>query len=897
MNRNFSSCRSEVRGALEKVAILVNHALGAVRNSPVLSFFLALLVTSSIGTTVQAQANEWTWMGGSSSVGVSGGIAGIYGEFKTPSKGNSPGSRWSSSSWTDKDGNFWLFGGWGYDSNDGEGWLNDLWEYNPSTNEWAWMGGSSRITGNNDGIAGVYGTLQTPSPSNSPGSRENAMSWTDKDGNFWLFGGYGYDSNDQLGYLNDLWEFDLSSGEWVWMGGSKLQSDNGQPGVYGELKEPSSTNMPGGRWNSDTWTDLDGNLWLFGGQGADSLGNQGFLNDLWKFQPSTNEWTWMGGSDIVPVYCPDANSVSTCGESGVYGTLSVPSTSNIPGGRFGAFSWTDKSGNLWLFGGNGFDSSGQSVDLNDLWTFAPASGEWAWVGGESTVVNESGVIGLLGIPAAANLPPAREEEVGWTDGNGNLWLFGGTVGELQGSGSGMQDLWEFSPASNEWALMGGSTSNESDGNPGIYGTKGFPAATNIPGGRDEGVSWTDNSGNFWLFGGYGYSSSEAGGVYLNDLWEYTPSAPAPVPSFAMYISPTSPNVVRGTSFEASINTIVGDGFDSPISLTASGLPDGVTVSFSPSVINGAGSSKMTISVPLAGTAGAFTIYVTGTSGSLTETVSSYTTTANFSLGASPGTVIVPAGDSGTSTITVAAASNYQSPITLSYSTYQVLDGVTISFNPGYTIGSGTSQMIVSVGSNVIPYTYAIGIVGTSGSIGNATFFLKVTAPQSPPTFALTASLSALTVTTGGVGNINLSVTPKNGFDSPVSFACSGLPAGATCSFSQNPVTPSGASVATQLTIYAAPQSSKLRTAPRTFLPMTTLAAALCLFGWRRRRSLKWMIFMVVAFAGLGLVSSCGGGSGGGSTVPPPPPPTTSTVTVTATSGSFQQTAKIALTVN
>jgi hypothetical protein len=58
------------------------------------------------------------------------------------------------------------------------------------------------------------------------------------------------------------------------------------------------------------------------------------------------------------------------------------------------------------------------------------------------------------------------------------------------------------------------------GQTGVYGTQGVAATTNVPGARWLAVSWIDNSGNFWLFGG-GYSST-AGSVDLNDLWRYQP---------------------------------------------------------------------------------------------------------------------------------------------------------------------------------------------------------------------------------------------------------------------------------------------------------------------------------------------------------------------------------------
>lgn len=57
--------------------------------------------------------------------------------------------------------------------------------------------------------------------------------------------------------------------------------------------------MPGGRTASATWTDSGGDFWLFGGEGWDSAGTYGWLNDLWKYSPAINEWTWVGGSDTA----------------------------------------------------------------------------------------------------------------------------------------------------------------------------------------------------------------------------------------------------------------------------------------------------------------------------------------------------------------------------------------------------------------------------------------------------------------------------------------------------------------------------------------------------------------------------------------------------------------------
>src|ERR1017187_2776702 len=84
------------------------------------------------------------------------------------------------------------------------------------------------------------------SPGIIPGERDNAASWTDNNGNFWLFGGNGLTSSFLLSTLNDLWEFKPSINEWAWMGGSGtavcLQVSSGicvgygQPGAYGTLR-------------------------------------------------------------------------------------------------------------------------------------------------------------------------------------------------------------------------------------------------------------------------------------------------------------------------------------------------------------------------------------------------------------------------------------------------------------------------------------------------------------------------------------------------------------------------------------------------------------------------------------------------------------------------------------
>ena len=69
----------------------------------------------------------------------------------------------------------------------------------------------------------------------------------------------------------------------------------------------------------------------------------------------------------------------------------------------------------------------------------------------------------------------------------------------------LNDLWQFDGS--QWTWMGGSdTTNQR----GVYGTKGVASLSNVPGARQNAVSWTDNSGTVWLFGGYGFAASSDG---------------------------------------------------------------------------------------------------------------------------------------------------------------------------------------------------------------------------------------------------------------------------------------------------------------------------------------------------------------------------------------------------
>jgi N-acetylneuraminic acid mutarotase len=304
------------------------------------------------------------------------------------------------------------------------------------------------------------------------------------------------------GNVSDVIVTCSNTGDWIWEGGVTTVNASG---TYGTQGAASASSTPGGRYSASSWTDSSGTFWLFGGAGYDSSGAAGRLNDLWRYTPSTNQWTWISGDDV-------ANA------GPVYGLPGTPSATNVPGARYSASSWIDASGNLWLFGGFGYDATGAVGNMNDLWRYSPSTNQWTWLAG-GNADNTAGHYGTQGTAAAANVPGARQAASAWSDSSGTLWLLGGYGYDSIGQLGYLNDLWQYSPSSGLWIWISGYSGTNAVG---VYGTQGTPAAANVPGARQAANTWIDSAGEVWLFGGYGCDSAGDVGA-LNDLWHYSPS--------------------------------------------------------------------------------------------------------------------------------------------------------------------------------------------------------------------------------------------------------------------------------------------------------------------------------------------------------------------------------------
>jgi len=374
------------------------------------------------------------------------------------------------------------------------------------------------------------------------------------------------------------------------------------------------------------------------------------------------------------------------------------------------------------------------------------------------------------------------------------------------------------------------------------------------------------------------------------------SAPA---DFDMSATPQTQSLTAGASAEYTATVAPKAGFNGAVAFSASGLPAGMTATFDTDPVYGAGTTKLKISTTAATLSGTYTLTVTGKSGTLTNssTVSVQVAAApDFSLSVTPPSQSAVAGNSTSYTATVTASNGFNGAVAFGVSGSPA--GSTANFDNDSVSGAGSVHLNVTASTLAAAGTYPLTITATSGTlIHNANASLVITGQ---PGFSLGLTPSSQTVNAGRTATYSATVTPTNGFNSAVTFSCSGLPSGAQCAFSPQPVTPTQGAVGSTLTItttaptVACSDGLSSWTTFALFMPMGIV------FSVRARvSSRKKLILALIGLVVVCALVSCGGGgtsSWSGPITHGGTPAGTYTVTITAGSGAVQSSASAALTV-
>src|SRR5262245_59120950 len=120
---------------------------------------------------------------------------------------------------------------------------------------------------------------------------------------------------------------------------------------------------------------------------------------------------------------------------------------------------------------------------------------------------------------------------------------------------------------------------------------------------------------------HGQTGVAPNGIELHPVLDIVFNPGTQTPDFSLSASPTTVSVAQGGTRTTTISTTVSGGFNSAISLSASGLPSGVTAGFSPASIAspGTGSSTLTFTASSTATVGTSTVTITATGGGVTHT--------------------------------------------------------------------------------------------------------------------------------------------------------------------------------------------------------------------------------------------------------------------------------------
>jgi cellulose 1,4-beta-cellobiosidase len=340
---------------------------------------------------------------------------------------------------------------------------------------------------------------------------------------------------------------------------------------------------------------------------------------------------------------------------------------------------------------------------------------------------------------------------------------------------------------------------------------------------------------------------------------FPPIPPSTAPGFSVTASGAS--VEQGTSATSSVTVSSINGFSSPITLSLSGLPSGVTAAFNPATVSGSAGSTLTFTATNTALVGPVTATITGTSGTTTSSAT-FTLTViaepNFTITASPTALSLPPNSNPTSTITITYVGGLTGSVSVSAS--NVPNGVSANFSPSSVNNTGTVTVNFFAQTGTPAGTTNVSINGTDGAITHsATIAITIpgtTCTAVPPTptalTATAASSSAINVSWAAVtAPANCSITSYSVFRSTTSgftpsssnlvgtvtsgttFADTGLAASTTYFYQVEASDSDGASTASaqaSATTSAASTCSAVPSAP-TALTATAASSSVINISW------------------------------------------------------------------
>jgi subtilase family serine protease len=616
-----------------------------------------------------------------------------------------------------------------------------------------------------------------------------------------------------------------------------------------------------------------------------------FYNSLWEQAASQGMSAFVASGDAGAAGCYEGSSASGSGTA-VNGLCSSPYSTCVGGTEF---SEGANPAQYWAAANPANYGTALGYIPEEVWNESGLNGGtglWASGGGASVVyVQPSWQKGVSGTSAANGMRAVPDVALTAADHDGYIMCENGSYYVVSGTSASSPSF------AGVMALVvekqGGT--GVGNANPGLYAS--LNAAHNpfraTPSGNNSvpGVTgFTATGAEYNLATGLG----SADGTLLVNEWG---ASSATGPDFALTASAAGGTVQAGKTAAFTVSVAESGARQNAVALTAQG-PSGVVVAVQPGSVVPGTAATVTIAVSATVAAGTQNVTLTGQDASGTQTLTyalTVTPPPAITLAVLP--AALPAGTVGTAyPQTAIAAVGGTAPYSFSVSSGALPAGLALS-----TAGvlSGTPAL---AGSFTFTVTASDSSAGGAPHTGSQSYTLSIN-PSAAADFTIVVASgggSAATIGPGGTVEETVTVSPAGGagtFANAISFSASGLPAGATASFSPVSV-PAGAGATTVTLTIQLPAATAARGFGGGLLgglaPISLALLLLPLAGRLRRGGKRLASVLLLAIAGMAAMAGfCGCAAVSGSLARSSQ---TYTVTVIGTSGTLSHSTTIALTV-
>ena len=281
---------------------------------------------------------------------------------------------------------------------------------------------------------------------------------------------------------------------------------------------------------------------------------------------------------------------------------------------------------------------------------------------------------------------------------------------------------------------------------------------------------------------------------------------------------------------------------------------------------------------------------------------------SFTVTASPSALQLPAGGSGTSTLTVVSVNGFSGTVAFTCTTGVSIGSCAVSPSSITLAAAGTATAVVTLNANANSAGALTATIGASGTTAGASVSVNASATVAgeviTPNFTLATAPSTLSFTSGAMaGNSTVAtITSVNLFSSAVTVACSLSSSTATvqptCTASPATVTPAANGTASStITIGSTVTQADDRRPAFPAAPLGSLAIGVLLFAGPRRRRRNTVASLLLLALAASTLGGCSGSSSSNTTPAPRSSAGTYTLTVTATSGAISQTSTVPVSIN